>query len=344
MNLTFPLLILVSCNQVEVDPWVDVLEAPILGGSLEQREAVEETREEFRVNLGQELEIVQIRFLETCSLPYLGCVLGMYDDETGELWLDDDLSVEETGEVLSHELCHAAYHGWGLSLEQVLPIEVADAIVIEHDQSDWAVSGLYSEAFAEMCEGGPIVAIHLAETCDVDPDYVQKLGEYLDGEVWQGPQPLTVTTLGQSLTWEPAYVGDEITVLPARGAIHVFVTDNDVVVDEAWLDVDTGEVIDPVPGVPDLEEDLKHEPDLGGVDLGSEPIGWQAGPGAIRAYVEVGDAYAWRIYAWDGREWSLSGCDRSPGEQVVLAVDDQVITAWIRREDGVVEWTDLVGK
>ncbi|MEQ1568345.1 MAG: hypothetical protein ABMA64_22090 [Myxococcota bacterium] len=168
-------------------PRLPLLEAPIVGGTPQQRALAEREVELIAAAVGP--DTVRLSAIEFGPMEGDDEALGgWYED--GEVRIDAELPTASVAYVVRHELCHAFDLQTGLA---DAPHPTLDAYVDR--LFDPALGGIdpygdararRSEAVARICEVGPLVARALASPCPEDPPLTTSLAAFALTWIWSG--------------------------------------------------------------------------------------------------------------------------------------------------------------
>lgn len=203
-----PLLLAAACSR-------PLSEAPVLGGSAEQRELARQTMSAFDRDVGVgRVELRSLRFAD-------GAYAGGYSPGTREIRVAADLPVDLVPLVVRHELCHAVDYQEDLLEDrgtpwddQVRPLFDSGLIVVDASAYPDARTRR-SETFATLCGQGAFVAGLAADRCADDPDDAEVLAEWLLDVVYREAEPVPpgppMELVGR---WEAGFAPDRIEVAP----------------------------------------------------------------------------------------------------------------------------------
>lgn len=192
-------------------------EIPIVGGSEYVRQLVEDELASF----SEAIEPASIELSEIVFEATDEGMAGWYRDRDRRIAIDEELATlyDEAAfmvipGVLRHELCHALDYQTELAAE---PHETLDAYADllfdpQRGAQDWRDDprSRRSEAFAEICGLGPILAASLAEPCPGESPLLAELASFALSDIWRnvtfGAPPVLVEPLVTSGPFEP-FVG-----------------------------------------------------------------------------------------------------------------------------------------
>lgn len=337
---SFVLLSLAGCQTR-----YDLSSVPIIGGTEEQREAVESSLSDFEREAGVgRVQLSEIVF-EPLPQPYG----GEYQRVRERLVLSESQTLSNIPRMMRHELCHALDRQEGLlDSPQGSFDRFAEALfegedpVFDYDKN---ARGRRSEAFALACERGPFGAAAMADPCEGEDDLASDLAAYVLENAWSAytiPEAwpeISEPHASYETEAEPWGAFEiEVTEIPTVFVLSLGYADRGV---EYALDVHTGaeergdfsphEIEAPWPDLPSGEYSAwVGEPDGTAAATGSFPI----------RNLDV--SYRERLLARRDDRWALvgRGCvEKETWQRALFEADGGVWYAW---GDGrEVSWADL---
>jgi hypothetical protein len=278
-----------------------------------------------------------------------GRVVGRYVPLPDRIEIDPDVRGPLLERVVRHELCHA------LDFDEDLvtrPHPVWDALVLRlFHLGRVDAAGLEgprnrrSEAFAQFCDLGPLLAQALADGCPGDPADVDYAAAWILHTVWRewdvprfpGPGPAVASWTAPSA----ALFDDEFGVLGLEDPNLIRVAWGEARVDLSRAE---GAPVDgPYPVVAPQEElprGLVGLCPLSGFSYAG--AGWSDGPAAVLFGIDVYAGLATpRVLANDGGRWAwVEGCVDAEHADVFVTSDHRIWLATV--DDGTVQWTPLL--
>jgi hypothetical protein len=315
-------------------------EAPILGGSPEQREAAAAALADFDRDVGPG------------RLTIGGVAFDAYDWDGGysrwdaDITLDPSLDAAEVPGVLRHELCHALDFAEDITRDEGAPWDRASEALfasglVTHDP--YGNDRLRrAEAFATFCGEGPYLAETLARSCPTDAPEAREIAEPLWEEVWLEAEPMPVAApLTPAGAWTAALVPEalEIAATGQAGVVAIRAL-TPTAVSQASVELDSGEIVraDTVTHL-----DSAHPSDLPGDWPGAQAqasVGWDDGPAAaVDAIWAHHLGFQRRLLGYDGERWALVGDGCLPEVWSLFTAEDQPWVVWA--EGSTVSWAPL---
>lgn len=314
---------------------VDLLSAPIVGGTLEQQQLVAEEVAAFDEDVGPGR--VRVRRVE---LRDLGDELaGTWRHGSKVVELDVSLSDDRLREVTRHELCHALstyepeHVSTGADLLDTWAARVPEDVADANDPRE--------EAFASSCALGEWAARLLSQGCPSDPDdWLAALMAFERDAVWEATPLQATWSSDDSVAFVPggtvgAYLVRDTTL---DRTIEV-VLDQDEGSTLLWVDLDTAEPLEEWDPGQDVSPPLLDESEfVAGAVVVAPVTGWAAGPRHAVARVDTPlGTIERRLYAFD-EPWRLlrDGCHGPPD----LFFADEV--GYLTETDGIaIRWAPL---
>jgi hypothetical protein len=327
--------------------WVDLPDVPIVGGTPAQRALAREELASFDALVGPgRVVLKEVAFGRVPDF-----AVGSYNRRRGRIEVSEAGEVSSTRVVVRHELCHAIADHHDL-VEQPVPFldAIGDAIYadggIAADVPNRSARWRRSEALAQLCEGGAVMATALAESCPgEDPDFAAGF-RFLLEEVWQeyvepaAPPPLggPIASIEVPAWAAEAEVGFGVGVAEGEDLLHLrYGNESEVVhllTGQRWDGDFPSRFVSPPEDVPDGIPPGGYVP---------ETIGWEEGPAVAEMWFTIfGPGWNKRLLWSDGGAWAFvpDGCVTWDSQRTDLfAAQGRVWFAWL--DGGVASWVPV---